>query len=87
MNPLNYNHSPDHLRALISTIGLSNNAVARLCGVQERQFRKYLIPGQPHAPYSVVFLMQFYASYPDHAKTVNSVLTNHYQKGLNNDNR
>ena len=85
MNPLNYNSSPDHLRGLITPLGVSNNSAARLLGVQPRMMRKYLINGPPNAPFSVVYLLTFYSLNPDIVALYSKILNDHYQKGLNNE--
>lgn len=56
-NAKNHNPSPDYLRELIATAGLSQREAARLIGVNERTMRAWL-SGHSTCPYSAQYCLE-----------------------------
>jgi transcriptional regulator with XRE-family HTH domain len=68
MTPDTRHHNPDpsYLRELVAQVGLSQREIARRLGVNESQFRRYLLPMDRatyrEAPYLLQFAVECWAA-------------------------
>ncbi|OOR92092.1 hypothetical protein B0181_02090 [Moraxella caviae] len=74
-----YNPDPDYLRELVAITGLSQNQIAKLCGVGNRAMRSYLTftdsQSYQKAPYAVQFCLECLAQ-ANHSLNTQTLDTN-----------